>query len=272
MPTSSTLPLLHVDAFTDVRLRGNPAAIVILDEPRDHDWLQSVGAEMNLSETAFLTRGSDGDAWGLRWFTPTVEVELCGHATLASAHALWELGLAPDDAPIAFDTRSGRLTAARAGDRIELDFPALPVTAAPAPPEVLAALGVPAGVVEFAGRRSNGYGFLVVADAAQVRSVAPDFAQLARNSDTWLVTAPSDDPRYDFVSRFFAPAQGINEDPVTGSAHCLLGPYWCERLGKKIVTGLQASARTGVVECEPQGDRVKLRGHAVTVVRGELTA
>ncbi|HEY3833730.1 MAG TPA: PhzF family phenazine biosynthesis isomerase [Acidimicrobiia bacterium] len=264
-------PFFHVDAFTDAALRGNPAAVVVLDDERDDVWLQAVAAEMNLPETAFL-RPLGGGVWSLRWCTPTVEVELCGHATLASAHALWELGRATEGEPIAFDTRSGRLVATRRDARIELEFPALIVAPRPAPAGVLAALGVRADEVEFAASHPNGYGFLVVADAARVRALQPDFVALGRQPEAFLVTAPSDHPEYDFVSRFFAPSFGIDEDPVTGAAHCMLGPYWSSRLGKPVVTGFQASARTGVVECEPRGDRVLLRGNAVTVVQGELVA
>ncbi len=266
------LPLLHVDAFTQVPTRGNPAAVVVLDGERDDAWLQGIAAEMNLPETAFVRSVGRAGTWSLRWCTPTVEVQLCGHATLASAHALWQLGLAPADGVITFDTRSGRLTAARRGDAIELEFPALALDAAEPPAAALTALGIDAGEITFAARHPNGYRFLAMRDAAHVRALAPDFRTLAGHADTWLVTAPSDDDRYDFVSRYFAPAHGIDEDPVTGSAHCMLGPYWSERLHKPVVTGLQASPRTGVVECEPRGDRVLLRGHAVTVVRGELVA
>ncbi|HEY1738389.1 MAG TPA: PhzF family phenazine biosynthesis protein [Acidimicrobiia bacterium] len=266
-------PFVHVDAFTDVAMRGNPAAVVVLDGERDDAWLQSVAAEMNLPETAFVRPvGGGGGAWSLRWCTPTVEVELCGHATLASAHALWELGRVPESEPIAFDTRSGRLVAARRGARIELELPALIVTPRDAPAAVLAALGVCADELAFAAHHPNGYGFLVVDDADRVRALQPDFAALARHPEPFLVTAPSDHAQYDFVSRFFAPSFGIDEDPVTGAAHCMLGPYWAAHLGKPVVTGFQASPRTGVVECEPRGDRVLLRGHAVTVLRGELLA
>ncbi len=265
------LPLFHVDAFTDTPLRGNPAAVVVLDRAPGDSWLQAVAAEMNLPETAFV-RPLDGGVWGLRWCTPTVEVQLCGHATLASAHVLWELGLVPAGEAIAFDTRSGRLGAERRGPRIELELPALIVEPCAAPPDVIAAIGLDERNLSFAGRHPNGYGFLVVDDAARVRSLRPDFAALGRQPDAYLVTAQGDDNRFDFVSRFFAPAQGIDEDPVTGAAHCMLGPYWSARLSRPVVTGFQASARTGAVECEPRGDRVLLRGHTVTVARGELLA
>ncbi len=271
MATTIELPFLHVDAFTDAVLRGNPAAVVVLDHARPDAWLQGVAAEMNLSETAFLLAQPDG-AWHLRWCTPTVEVELCGHATLASAHALWELGVAARHETLAFDTRSGRLTAAARDGRIELTFPALLPDPCEPPSDVLAALGVTRQQVVHSAMSTQGYRLLVLESPALVRALLPDFATLATRYESFIVSAPSDDSAYDFISRFFTPAHGIDEDPVTGAAHCVLGPYWSARLGRPVVTGLQASARTGVVECEPHGDRVLLRGHAVTVARGHLIA
>ena len=261
------LPLIHVDAFADRPFAGNPAAVCLLDGPREPGWMQALAAELNLPETAFVTAHADG--FGLRWFTPTIEVDLCGHATLAAAHALWqERRLAPD-AAARFHTRSGLLTAARRDAWIELDFPAEAAVAA-APPAVLpAALGVAA---TWTGR--NRFDWLVAVDsAAAVRALAPDLVRLATVPTRGvIVTALADDARFDFVSRFFAPGAGIPEDPVTGSAHCCLGPFWAARLGKTELTGYQASPRGGTVRVRLAGDRVVLAGRAVTIFRGELTA
>jgi PhzF family phenazine biosynthesis protein len=259
------VPLIHVDAFTDTRFSGNPAAVCLLEAPRDDAWLQAVGAEMNLPETAFVQPLDDD--FGLRWFTPTLEVDLCGHATLAAAHVLWELGRLAPDAVARFWTKSGLLTATPRDSWIELDFPAEPAAVAEAPAALVAALGV---APTWAGR--NRLDWLVeLESAAAVRALAPDLAQLATvPARGVIVTAPSDDPRADFVSRFFAPRAGIPEDPVTGSAHCALGPYWAARLGRSDLTGRQLSARGGVVRVRPAGDRAILAGQAVTVVRGEL--
>ncbi|WP_422923605.1 PhzF family phenazine biosynthesis protein [Singulisphaera sp. PoT] len=262
------LPLFIVDAFSSRPFGGNPAAVCILGEPRPDEWLQRVAGEMNLSETAFLIRQDDG--YSLRWFTPEVEVDLCGHATLASAHALWGSGEEPKDRTIRFQTRSGLLIAERQGDWIELDFPALktkPVTEAPA--GLAESLGVP---LRFVG--SYGMDYLCEVESEEVlRGLAPDFARL-RSIRTRGVIATSlagaGGAGYDFVSRFFAPGVGIAEDPVTGSAHCALGPFWAERLGKAEFLAYQASKRGGLVRVRVEGDRVKLGGQAVTVVRGEL--
>jgi PhzF family phenazine biosynthesis protein len=258
---------LQVDAFASRPFSGNPAAVCLLDRDREPQWMQSVAAEMNLSETAFVRSLDDG--FGLRWFTPAVEVALCGHATLAAGHALWQEGLVRDGGPIRFHTKSGLLTASRDGDLIELDFPATPAEPAEPPAELLDALGV--GAV-FVGRTR--FDFLVaVATEAEVRSLAPDFARLrATGARGIIVTSVSEDSRFDFVSRFFAPGAGIDEDPVTGSAHCCLAPFWSARLGKEQMTGYQASQRGGVVDVRVSGDRVVLGGHAVTVWTGELSA
>jgi PhzF family phenazine biosynthesis protein len=259
------LPLLIVDAFTDRPFAGNPAAVCLLDGERDAAWMQAVAAEMNLSETAFVRSQADG--FRLRWFTPKIEVDLCGHATLASAHALWTTASVPPGKPIQFHTKSGVLTATQSGDLIELDFPATPAIACDAPRGLLEAFGVNADLV---GRTKFDV-FLLLADAAAVRGLDPDFRKLANVPVRGvIVTAASDDPQYDFISRFFAPAAGIDEDPVTGSAHCALGPFWSERLGKTRVVGYQASSRGGVVHVHVRGERVTLGGRAVTIVRGEL--
>jgi len=262
-------PLFHVDAFASGPFTGNPAAVCLLEAPADPAWMQAVAAEMNLSETAFV-RPVVTDERGhfeLRWFTPTVEVDLCGHATLASAHVLWETDPQAGRRPAKFETRSGTLTATRRDDGVELDFPADPVTTADPDPGLLDALGVAAATV---AKGRIGW-VLELTDASAVRAVSPDFATLAA-FEIAVVTARSDDPAYDFVSRCFGPKFGIDEDPVTGSAHCALGPYWAERLGKTELSAYQASARGGVVRVRVDGDRTALGGRAVTVTRGELVA
>jgi PhzF family phenazine biosynthesis protein len=261
------IQLLQVDAFADRPFAGNPAAVCLLEGPAETAWMQRVAQEMNLSETAFVHRTADG--YRLRWFTPVAEVELCGHATLATAHALWETGRLPHGAMARFHTLSGLLTATASEGWIELDFPALATEPAEAPAGFLDALGARAS---FVGR--SRYDLLVeVASAAEVRMLAPDFGALGRvKARGVIVTARSDEPRFDFVSRFFAPAFGVNEDPVTGSAHAALGPYWQGRIGKDALLAYQASARGGVVRVRVAGERVRLAGQAVTVLRGELAA
>jgi PhzF family phenazine biosynthesis protein len=262
----ATVPCLQVDAFADRPFTGNPAAVCLLEREAAADWMQAVASEMNLSETAFVHPRNDG--FGLRWFTPSTEVDLCGHATLAAAHALWSEGVVPDDMAISFHTKSGELGCESRGNIIELDFPATPVESEGAPDGLLEALGVEA---EFTGH--SRFDALVVVDSAQrVRALEPDFAELARVPVRGvIVTGPSDDARFDFVSRFFGPAVGIDEDPVTGSAHCCLAPYWSERLGKSGMMAFQASQRGGVLSLRLDGDRVHLGGTAVTVLKGELT-
>lgn len=261
-------PLSVIDAFTDEPFAGNPAAVCLLERWPSDAWLARVGREMNLSETAFLVaRG--GNEFELRWFTPAVEVALCGHATLASAHWLWESGNSGRSAGITFHTRkSGPLAASRLpSSEIELDFPARSAEPCPAPAGMLEALGATAIAV---GRNSDDY-LVELATEAEVRALTPDFAQLARTDCRGvIVTARSDDARFDFVSRFFAPAAGVNEDPVTGSAHCCLAEWWGLKLGKDEMIGFQASARGGVVRVQRGNSRVKLIGRAVTVTRGEL--
>jgi PhzF family phenazine biosynthesis protein len=258
----------QVDAFTDHAFGGNPAAVCWLERAASPDWMQAVASEMNLSETAFVRRLPDGHE--LRWFTPTVEVDLCGHATLATAHAIWSSGLAERAQPLRFHTRSGELTCVQRGSFIELDFPALPARPMADNPALRDALGIDRAV--FLGRTK--FDDLVVLDSADaVRRVTPDFAKLATIPTRGaIVTARSDDPRYDFQSRFFAPAVGVNEDPVCGSAHCCLAVYWAEQLGKQVLMAYQASARSGVLRLRANGDRVALGGHAVTVLQGELLA
>ena len=231
------VPLFHVDAFTDRAFTGNPAAVCILPSWKEVGWLQAVGREMNLSETAFLVRNADG--FELRWFTPKVEVDLCGHATLASAHVVWQQGQATSD-EIRFSTKSGILKAIHHSDDIELDFPLKPEAAAEAPPGILEALGVSA---RYVGK--NQFDYLVeVESEAVLRGIAPDFKRLATVPVRGIiVTSRSTDPHFDFLSRFFAPASGVDEDPVTGSAHCCLGDFWRKRLGKTEFMAFQASAR-----------------------------
>lgn len=260
--------IVIVDAFTDRPFAGNPAAVCRLEEPADPQWMQRVAAEMNLSETAFLHREDDG--YRLRWFTPRTEVELCGHATLAAAHHLWEEGVVEERERVVFQTRSGRLTAERDGRWIELDFPADPVAAQEPPAGLEQALGT--GHVRSVGR-SGLYLLVEVSDESELRRLSPDFTALPRLHPVGVcVTAPSEDERYDFVSRFFAPAVGIDEDPVTGSAHCSLGPLWGERLGRRELLARQLSERGGVVRVRLAGDRVRLGGRAITVLRGRLDA
>jgi PhzF family phenazine biosynthesis protein len=260
-----TIPILHVDAFTDQPFSGNPAAVCLLPGWREDRWHQAVAAEMNLSETAFLVK--QPGHFDLRWFTPKVEVDLCGHATLASAHVLWQQGLAKPETEIRFSTRSGILKAALRGQDIELNFPLKPEEPAPAPPGLLEALAVSA---KYIGK--NRFDYLVeVESEAVLRSMIPDFKRLATLPVRGIiVTSRSTDPKFDFVSRFFAPAAGIDEDPVTGSAHCCLGDFWRKRLGKSEFVAYQASARGGVVKGRVTKDRAILAGRAVIVAQGEL--
>jgi PhzF family phenazine biosynthesis protein len=259
------IPLFQVDAFTDQPFAGNPAAVCLLHQKRDDEWMQAIAAEMNLSETAFLLQQDDG--YRLRWFTPKIEVDLCGHATLASAHVLWTEGRVPLDQAIHFHTNSGLLKACRRGDLIELDFPSQPASQVEGPSGLLKALGVSAKNVG-----KNRFDYLVELDSVEeLRDMKPDFAMLGKIEVRGvIVTSRSPSPEYDFVSRFFAPWAGIDEDPVTGSAHCCLGPYWQKQLGKDEMTAYQASARGGVVRVNVIGDRVKLGGKAVTVMKGGL--
>ena len=256
-----------VDAFTDRPYAGNPAAVVVLDAAAPEGWMRALAAEMNLSETAFLV--PRGDAWDLRWLTPTVEVDLCGHATLAAAHVLFESGRA--DGPARFDTRSGRLTVARVGaGRYAMDFPATPPEAA-APPAALAeALGA---WPEWTGQTPFDV-FAVLPSARAVRDLAPDLGRLASLGTRGVIVTAAGNPAggrgADVVSRFFAPEAGVPEDPVTGSAHCAIGPYWARRLGRDALRCEQASARGGVLDVTVRGDRVELVGDAVTAYTAEL--
>lgn len=263
------VPVFQVDAFTDAAFAGNPAAVCPLAGPADRVWMQRVAREMNLSETAFVH--PEGDGFALCWFTPTVEVNLCGHATLATAHVLWEEGIAPEG-PLRFSTRGGVLGAERRDGEIWLDFPADPPEPVMPPEGLEAALGArPVWV----GR--GRFDLLVAVESESVlAALKPDMGRLAALPYRGVtVTAPSKAAGADFVSRFFAPVAGIPEDPVTGSAHCALAPYWAEHLGRRALTGRQISERGGTVRVRVRkvagAGRVALGGRAVTVLRGRLT-
>jgi predicted PhzF superfamily epimerase YddE/YHI9 len=263
-----TRTIYQVDAFTDRPFAGNPAAVVPLERPAPEAWMRDLAAEMNLSETAFLW--PEGEAWRLRWFTPEEEVRLCGHGTLASAHVLWESGRLAPSVSARFDTLSGRLVARRLGEAIEMDFPARPATRVEAVPGLAEALGArPLGTA-----RSAEDVLVELADEWAVRALSPDFAALRSLAVRGVIaTAAADAGRdFDFVSRFFAPAVGVPEDPVTGSSHCTLSPFWSARLGRAELTGLQVSRRGGRVRTRLVGERVQLGGRAVTVFAGELSA
>lgn len=285
-----------VDAFTSEVFSGNPAGVCLLEQPGEDGWMQLFAAEMRHSETAFLVplevlSGSpadtelaiDPDSWRnwmhiysdpvdganylLRWFTPATEVDLCGHATLASSHLLHEQGIVDPGVPIRFHTRSGLLTITREGDRLKMDFPALPVRADEPVAGLLEALGVRDAVVTGMGGEDH---FVQLASADDVRALEPDFDALEKTGGRGvLVTAPGDNG-YDAVSRGFFPQVGIDEDPATGSAHCVIGPYWAKKLGKDEVRCYQASERGGEITVRVHGDRVDLLGQAVTVFAGVL--
>ncbi len=267
------VPIVQVDAFTATPYGGNPAAVCILNAPRDDKWMATIAMEMNLSETAFLVPdAADHGAYQLRWFTPAVEVALCGHATLGSAHVLWESGRLAPHAPARFHTKSGLLTCTRMGHWIEMDFPATFVEPAEPPAQLAEAIGAD---LKFTGRSKFDY-LVEVADEATVRALKPNHHLLRQLPVRGIIATSLADAanthNYDFVSRFFAPGSGIDEDPVTGSAHCALAPFWHQRTGKAEMTGYQASARGGIVKVRPVEDRVFLSGQAVTTLRGELTA
>ncbi len=256
--------LICIDAFADRPFSGNPAAVCLLDRPAEAQWMQQLAAEINLSETAFVR--PEGDGFELRWFTPTVEVNLCGHATLASACALWELDRVESSQPIEFYTKSGTLVARRQGDWIELDFPAKMVRETDPPPALLAALSV---APTFVGSDGTDY-LLEVESEAIVGQLQPNFRQLATLPVRGIIVTSRSSPPYDFVSRFFAPGSGIDEDPVTGSAHCCLATFWQPRLNKSEFLAYQASPRGGTVRVKLVGDRVYLGGKAIPVWQGNL--
>jgi predicted PhzF superfamily epimerase YddE/YHI9 len=262
-------PLFLVDAFTREPFAGNPAGVCLLKAWRPDGWLQAIAAEMNVAETAFLVRS--GRRFHLRWFTPAVEVPLCGHATLASAHVLFETGRAPDPERVVFDTRSGELAAARSAGAVELDFPVVPVEECNPPDALAPALGRrPAyvGLTAFRPGRPDASYFCVFDREQDVRDIRPDLSTLRRLPASVIVTARAAAGRHAIVSRYFAPAVGIDEDPVTGSAHCALAAYWAPRLGRDRFLAWQASPRGGEIEVSLRGSRVGLCGHAVTVWSG----
>lgn len=265
------ITLFQVDAFTDEAFAGNPAAVCLLpkaneaNEAKDEAWMRLVAREMNLSETAFVCKRDDG--FSLRWFTPTIEVDLCGHATLATAHILWETELLKANEVAKFYTRSGLLTAERRDNLIELNFPALSLQPAPVPSQITSALGV---TPKYSGKFGAKY-LIEVENEEIVRAVNPDFTALKALQERGVViTSLSSSDEYDFVSRYFAPWVGVDEDPATGSNHCCLGPYWGQKLGKKELNAYQASARGGGMRVRVEGERVYLGGRAVTVMSGTL--
>jgi PhzF family phenazine biosynthesis protein len=260
--------ITQVDAFTSEPFRGNPAAICVLESEADPVWMQRVALEMNLSETAYLVPRADG--FGLRWFTPAVEVDLCGHATVASAHVLWQDGIVARTDECRFHTRSGLLTARLNGDWIEVSFPLETVMPRSGHGETEAALGVKS-IAAAASPRLQ-YLVLELADEQAVLSCAPDFTVLSRVPYKGIIVTSLADPAkpYAFVSRFFGPRLGVNEDPATGSAHCVLGPYWQSRLGRNEFIAYQASFRGAEIRVRVGADRTILGGRAVTVMRGEL--
>ena len=263
-----TIPIYQVDAFAEKPFAGNPAGVCVLEKAADEAWMQSVAMEMNLSETAFVVR-REGGGFDLRWFTPTVEVALCGHATLATSHILYETGILNPDEIARYHTQSGLLQARQVDGLIELDFPSTPPKDCDTPDGLLEALGLASAVN--VGRPR--FDYLVEVESEDiVRTLTPDFGKLlSLGVRGVMVTAISSSDEHDFVSRFFGPGAGIDEDPVTGSAHCALTPYWAAKLGKTELTAYQASARGGQLRCTLAGDRVKLAGKAITVLRGRLT-
>ena len=257
------LRIFQIDAFTDAVFGGNPAAVCPLESWLDDATLQAIANENNLSETAFLVPGNG--AYALRWFTPLAEVDLCGHATLASAHVVFR-HLQPDADSVAFETRSGRLAVTRGDDGLTMDFPALAANPVEIPADLSAGLGVAPEAV-FADMD-----YLALFETeAQVRAIEPDMTALTRLDERRgiIVTAPGEDA--DFVSRFFCPRLGVPEDPVTGSAHCMLAPFWADRLGRTTLRARQVSARGGVVRCTVDGERVRLSGRAAQYLEGTIT-
>jgi len=265
------LPLLQIDAFTGAAFGGNPAAVCLLDAPREAAWMQHVAAEMNLSETAFLVPSGPA-RFGLRWFTPATEVALCGHATLASAHALWSTGRVAAADAITFDTLSGALVAkpGESAGSITIDLPAREATESPLPEPVARALNV-TPIWTGATTKRDGIDYLLECGSeGAVRAARPDFAALRAVPGGVILTARASEPGADIASRYFAPFYGIDEDPVTGSAHCALATYWTRKLGRPTFVARQVSAREGLLHIRLEGDRVHLTGQAVTILRGDL--
>jgi len=260
------LPIYTVDAFTDKPFSGNPAGVCILDDAIPESMMQNIAFEMNLAETAFVLKQDDG--YSLRWFTPMAEVDLCGHATLASANIMWQTGVCPMTEQIRFHTRSGLLTAENYKGEIGLNFPAIQEKQIDYPKELIDAIG--GAKPKYVGMTKWNY-LIELEDENAIRSVVPKY-ELMLGLPGWgtIITAKASMPGYDFVSRFFAPEKGVPEDPVTGSAHCALGPYWQKRLGKDKFKAYQASPRGGTVGVSVVGDRVLLTGNAVTMLKGEI--
>jgi PhzF family phenazine biosynthesis protein len=257
--------LFHVNAFSDQAFNGNPAAVCLLDSIKPDSWLQNVAAQMNLSETAFVTTIDNG--YSLRWFTPLKEVDMCGHATLASAHVLWQQGIIDKKETIFFQTLSGMLSATLQDDQIELDFPRLALTPIDPPEQLIKLLGITPIFSAMFGEKH----LFVIEDQQQLVQLNPDFSALASIAGRGIsITCKSNDSQYDFVSRYFAPWVGINEDPANGSSHCALTPYWAGRLGKQELTAYQASKRGGELKLRLASERVKISGQAITVLKAEL--
>lgn len=270
------IKIYQVDSFTNKPFEGNPAGVCILDNPLPDESMQSIAAEMNVAETAFAVPGDEGDIvrqirFNLHWFTPTIEVDLCGHATLATAKVLFdEYGLLCDR--LSFDTKSGELSVSKIDDRLSLDFPTDPTDHLEIPEETLKAYGI-SEAIETRKSRRMGMPLIEVPTPSVVKNLKPDFSRILELGDEFgsaVITARSDDASYDFISRFFAPKFGINEDPVTGAAHTVLGPYWAQKLGKTNLNAYQASARGGEVELIVRGDRIDLIGKALIVLKGEM--
>lgn len=263
--------IYQVDAFSSEAFSGNPAGVCLLESPRNESWMQNIALEMNLSETAFLERKEDG-SFNLRWFTPKKEVDLCGHATLASAHILWEIGILKTDQEARFNTKSGLLKAKKAHDWIELDFPKEEDSEVNTYPDTLVqSLGIKNEDIKYIGK--NRMDYIIEVDEKTVYRMKPNFSTLIEIPMRGvIVTGYSSSNEHDFVSRFFAPAYGVNEDPVTGSAHCCLAPYWQRKIGKSNLVGYQASERGGTVRVSTNGDRVQLAGKAVTVFEVRVVA
>ncbi len=262
-------PIFQVDSFTNEPFRGNPAGVCLLTDPQPDDWMASVAREMNLSETAFLL--PEGSGYRLRWFTPAAEVDLCGHATLASAHILWETGRLQPEQEARFETRSGTLTAARHGDWIQMNFPVTAPTEVTTPAGLLEALfsGSKPTIARYVGKSI--FDYLVEIDGEDaVRNLKPDFVELNKYEARGIIVTSRASGKYDFISRFFGPQVGINEDPVTGSSHSCLTPYWAKKLNKTDMMAYQASARGGELHVILSGDRVLIEGQAVTTIKGEL--
>jgi len=261
------VPFFQVDSFTPEPYKGNPAGVCILDTNRDEVWMQLVAKEVNLSETAFVVQKSEQE-FDLRWFTPTTEVDLCGHATLAASHILWEQNILSEDKEAVFSTKSGLLACKKCSDKISMDFPSEKAEKAEAPKGLLEALNINPLYI---GKNRMDY-IIEVESEKIVRALNPDFKALkaVKTHRGIIITAKSDDEKYDFVSRFFAPAAGIDEDPVTGSAHCCLAPYWAEKLNKKEFKAYQASERGGGLDLLLSDDRVCITGKAVTVIAGKI--